>query len=294
VPFRTLSSDLPKVAESPSSSVQRARQHLADRLQDLRLDAGMNSKALSDAAGWHPAKTTRIEGAKQAPSEDDIRTWCRVCHAEREAPDLIAASRAADSMYVEWRRLQPSGLRHTQEARVPLYERTKAFKAYCPSVIPGWLQTPAYAAALLSAISAFHGTPDDTKDAVAARVNRNRVVRDGNHRFALLVEETALRYRIGPPEVMGAQLRYVAEVMELPWVALGVIPSAVQRDMWPLEQFTVFDDNRVHVELLSAQVTVTVPSEIILYVRAFERLARLAVYGDESLALVGEALAALS
>jgi hypothetical protein len=283
----------PEVAESPSSSVQRARLQLAERLRDLRLDAGLNGKVLSDEAGWHPAKTTRIEGAKQAPSEDDIRTWCRVCHAEREAPDLIAASRAADSMYVEWRRLQPSGLRRTQEARVPLSERTKVFKAYCPSVIPGWLQTPDYATALLSAISAFHGTPDDTEDAVAARVSRNRVLQDGSHRFALLVEETALRYRIGPPDVMGAQLGYLLKVTELPWVALGVIPSAVQRDMWPLEQFTVFDDNRVHVELLSAQVTVTVPSEIILYVRAFERLARLAVYGDAARALVGDALAAL-
>ena len=281
------------MAESPSSSVQRARQQLADRLRDLRLDAGLNGKTLSVMAGWHPAKTTRIEGAKQAPSEDDIRLWCHVCHAEREAPDLIAASRAADSMYVEWRRVQPSGLRHTQEARVPLYERTKAFKAYCPSVIPGWLQTPAYATALLSAIRAFHGTPDDTEEAVAARVSRNRVIRDGNHRFALLVEETALRYRIGTPDVMGGQLRYLLEVMELPWVALGVIPSAAQRDMWPLEQFTVFDDNRVHVELLSAQVTVTVPSEIILYVRAFERLGRLAVYGEAAQELIADAIAAL-
>ena len=294
MPSRTPSTVPPEVAESPSSSVQRARQQLADRLRDLRLDAGLNGKTLSDAAGWHPAKTTRIEGAKQAPSEDDIRIWCRVCHAEREAPDLIAASRAADSMYVEWRRVQPSGLRHTQEARVPLYERTRVFKAYCPSVIPGWLQTPAYATALLSAISAFHGAPDDTEEAVAARVGRNRVLRDGNHRFSLLIEETVLRYRIGAPDVMGAQLRSLLEVMELPWVAFGVIPAAAQRDMWPLEQFTVFDDNRVHVELLSAQVTVTVPSEIILYVRAYERLARLAVYGQAAVALIADAISALS
>jgi Domain of unknown function (DUF5753)/Helix-turn-helix domain len=294
VPSRTPSTVRPEVAESPSSSVQRARQQLADRLRDLRLDAGLNGKTLSGAAGWHPAKTTRIEGAKQAPSEDDIRIWCRVCHAEREAPDLIAASRAADSMYVEWRRVQPSGLRHTQEARVPLYERTRVFKAYCPSVIPGWLQTPAYATALLSAISAFHGAPDDTEEAVAARVGRNRVLRDGNHRFSLLIEETVLRYRIGAPDVMGAQLRSLLEVMELPWVAFGVIPAAAQRDMWPLEQFTVFDDNRVHVELLSAQVTVTVPSEIILYVRAYERLARLAAYGQAAVALIADAISALS
>ena len=43
----------------------------------------------------HPAKTTRIESAKQAPGEDDIRTWCRVCGADREVPDMIAASGAA-------------------------------------------------------------------------------------------------------------------------------------------------------------------------------------------------------
>jgi hypothetical protein len=281
------------VPESPSSSVQRARQQLAERLRDIRLDAGLNGKALSEAAGWHPAKTTRIEGAKQAPGEDDIRTWCRVCGAEREVPDLIAASRAADSMYVEWRRLQPSGLRRTQEARGPLYERTKVFKAYCPSVIPGWLQTPAYATALLSAITAFHGNLDDTADAVGARVTRNRVLRDGSHRFALLVEETVLRYRIAEPDVMGEQLRYLLEVADLPWVALGVMPFTAQRDMWPLEQFTVFDDSRVHVELLSAQVAVTVPGEIILYVRAFDRLARLAVYGDAARALIGDAITAL-
>lgn len=262
-------------------------------MRDIRLDARLNGRDLSQAAGWHPAKTTRIEGAKQAPSEDDIRTWCRACGAEREVPDLIAASRAADSMYIEWRRLQPSGLRRSQEARLPLYERTGVFKAYCPSVIPGWLQTSAYAGALLSGIAAFHGTPDDTEDAVDARMNRNRVVRDGNHRFALLVEETVLWYRIGSPGVMRAQLRHLLEVMELPWVALGVIPSDAQRDMWPLEQFTVFDDSRVSIELLSAQVNVTAPSEITLYVRAFERLARLAAYGDAARALIAGAIAAL-
>ena len=55
----------------------------------------------------------------------------------------------------------------------------------------------------------------------------------------------------------------------------------------------MFDDDRVHVELLSAHLTVTAPSEITLYVRAFERLARLAVYGDAARILIGDALAAL-
>jgi hypothetical protein len=40
-------------------------------------------------------------------------------------------------------------------------------------------------------------------------------------------------------------------------------------------------------------VTVTAPSEITLYVRAFERLGRLSVYGDAAQALIADAITAL-
>jgi hypothetical protein len=51
------------MAISPSSSVQRAREQLAERLRDIRLDARLTARALSAAAGWHEAKTSRIESA---------------------------------------------------------------------------------------------------------------------------------------------------------------------------------------------------------------------------------------
>ena len=283
------------MAISPSSSVQRARAQLAERLRDIRLDAGLSARELSAAAGWHEAKTSRIESAKQAPSEPDIQAWCQVCGADREIPDLIAASRAADSMYVEWRRLNPAGLRRAQESRRPLYERTRLFKTYCSAVIPGFLQTPGYASALLSAITVFRGTPDDVDEAVAARMTRNQMLRAGQHRFALLVEESVLRYRLAGPEVMAAQLGALLEAAARPEVQLGVIPFAAPgRPVWPLESFTVFDDERVHVELLSAQVTITTPSEITLYVRAFEKLAGLAIYGAAVRELINSAIDALS
>jgi hypothetical protein len=282
------------VAISPSSSAQRARQELADRLRELRLDASLTGRALSAAAGWHDAKTSRIESAKQAPSDADIQTWCRVCGAEREAPDLIAASRAADSMYVEWRRLHRTGLRRTQESRRPLYERTRYFKVYCSTVVPGFLQTPEYASALLSAITSFRGTPDDVDEAVQARMRRNRIVHSPEHRFAVVVEESVLRYQLGSQEIMAAQLGHLLSIQATPSVSLGVIPfSAVGRLAWTLEAFTVFDDSRVHVELLSAQVTVTAPSEITLYARAFDRLAEQAVYGAQARALIMAAIDAL-
>ena len=282
------------MAVSPSSSVQRARQELAERLRDLRLDAGLTARALSAAAGWHEAKTSRIESAKQAPSDADIQAWSQVCGASSQAPDLIAASRAADSMYVEWRRLHYTGLRRAQVTRVPLYERTRVFKVYCSTVIPGFLQTPGYANALLAAITAFRGTPDDVDEAVRARMNRNRLLHAAGHQFTMIIEESVLRYRLGDSETMAAQLGHLLSAIALPQVSLGVIPfSASGRPMWTLEAFTVFDDARVHVELLSAQVTVTAPSEITLYARAFDKLAELAVYGTQARSLITAAIDAL-
>jgi hypothetical protein len=125
-------------------------------------------------------------------------------------------------------------------------------------------------------------------------MRRNSIVTSGDHRFALLLEETVLRYRIGGAGVMAGQLARLLEATGMPEVSLGVIPAAApERPAWPVEQFTIFDDERVSVELLSAQVTVTAPSEVTLYVRAFERLARLAVYGEDARALIGDAIDAL-
>lgn len=282
------------MAISPSSSVQRARQDLADRLRELRLEASLTARALSAAAGWHEAKTSRLEAAKQAPSEDDIRAWCQVCGAERDAPDLIAASRAADSAYVEWKRLNRSGMRHLQENKRPLYEKTALFKVYVSTLVPGLVQTTGYARALLSSITAFRETPNDVEDAVAARISRNRILGSPGKRFVMLIEEPVLRYGVGDAETMQAQLGHLMTVTALPNVRLGIIPlAALDRAMWTLESFNVFDDATVHVETLTAQVTVTAPGEIVVYLRAFDQLSKLAVYDADARALITSALAAL-
>ena len=90
------------MSTSPSSSVQEARKAVAKRLRDLREDAGLTAVALASEAGWERTKVSKIEHAARAPSVADIRTWCRVCNAEDQAEDLLAALRAVAGMYVEW------------------------------------------------------------------------------------------------------------------------------------------------------------------------------------------------
>ncbi|MGW0711853.1 helix-turn-helix domain-containing protein [Streptomyces sp. NPDC002643] len=279
----------------PTSSMQEARAALAGRLRELRLDAGITGKELAKRCRWSVAKSSRIENAVTAPSDADIRAWCSACDAGSQAEDLIAANRQADSMYVQWKRLQRTGMKHLQEASTPLYERTRLFRVYASHIVPGYLQTPGYATALMGTIAAFRGTPDDVGDAVEARMRRSRVVHEGDHRFATLIEEDVLRHRVGDTDVMAGQLGSLLASMALPSISLGIIPAAASREqiMWPLEQFTVFDDVRVHVELLAAKVTVTAPGELDLYLRAFTRLRELAVHGAEARTLILKAIEAL-
>lgn len=274
----------------PSSRVQAAREDVAARLREIRLDAGLTGRELAARCAWSESKSSRIEHARTPPSDSDIHAWCRGCGADNQAADLIAASRNADSMYVQWKRLQRTGLRRLQESGIPLYKQTEQFHVYCANVVPGFFQTSGYATALLSAIARFRGTPNDVTAAVTARTARSHVVREGNHRFAVLVEESVLRYRLGGPDVMSAQLGHLLSVMALPSVSLGVIPFAAMRTMWPLETFTIFDGQRVHVETLSAAIKETQPSDVALYLKAFSELQAIAAYGAEARALITAAL----
>ncbi|MFJ7258657.1 helix-turn-helix domain-containing protein [Streptomyces globosus] len=278
---------------SPSSKAQAAREAVAARLREIRLDAGITARELAARCGWSESKSSRIEHAKTPPGDADIRSWCAACGVPELAEDLIASNRQADSMYVQWKRLQRTGLRQLQESGVPLYEQTRQFHVYCSNVVPGFFQTPEYATALLTSIARFRGTPDDVEEAVSARIKRSRVIREGDHRFAVLVEEAVLRYRIGGAEVMAAQLGHLLSVMALPSISLGIIPFTAPRPAWPLETFTIFDRERVHVETLSAAIRETQPSDVALYMKAFANLKRAASYGPDARALITSAISFL-
>ncbi|KOV58786.1 helix-turn-helix domain-containing protein [Streptomyces sp. MMG1121] len=278
---------------SPSSSAQGAREALAVRLQRLRKDVGLTGKELSARCGWHPAKTTRIQKGDAPPSDTDIRTWCSACGADDQADDLIATARAVDSMYLEWRRLHRTGMRKVQEDFYALYERTRVCRAYLSNVPPGFLQTPAFATALMEQITNFQGTPNDVSEAVAARVARSRFLYEGGRLFVVLIEESVLRFRTADPDAMRGQLRRLLAVMPLASVSLGIIPFTAQRTVWPLEAFYLHDDFQAVVETLTAEINVTQPRELADYAKAFTGLAEMAVYGDEARALIQAAIDAL-
>ncbi|MFD4142838.1 helix-turn-helix domain-containing protein [Streptomyces sp. NPDC058572] len=280
---------------SPSSSAQAAREVVALRLRDLRKSAGLTVTELADRCGWHHAKTSRIENARTAPSAKDIRAWCAATQAEDQAPDLIAQALNAESMYREWRHQMRSGLRQLQNSLVQFFRQTELFRVYSSTLVPGLLQTEGYAAAILGTIAGFRDLPvDDSADAARARVERSRVIHEPGHRSVILVEESVLYHQVADADAMAAQLGYLLTAGALPSVSLGIIPMYARgRTHWPRETFHMYDDTMVSVELVSAQVKITQPSETALYLKAFEELRSMAVYGADARALIVKAIEAL-
>ncbi|WP_445402494.1 helix-turn-helix domain-containing protein [Streptomyces sp. LE64] len=279
---------------STSSSVRQAREALGLRLREIRKDSGLTARALAFRAGWHESKCSRIENGRTAPSDEDLRAWASHCGVEGQLADLIATARNIDGAHVEWRRMERSGLRRAQESVLPLWERTRHFRSYSSWLVPGPFQTRAYVEALLTAIRDRRALPDDLEAAVRVRMDKQRVLHSGSRRFAVLLEEGVLRHRIGGADTMAGQLHHLLSMAALPNVSLGVIPLTADRTaLWPVEDFWIFDEVQVNVELVSAFLTITQPHEIDAYARAFVDLAALAVHGAPARALVTAAVDAL-
>ncbi|WP_405575685.1 helix-turn-helix transcriptional regulator [Streptomyces sp. NBC_01167] len=277
-----------------SSSVQQARQALGQRLREIRKDAGLTARELARRVDWHESKCSRLENGRTPPSDDDIRTYTAHCAAQDQTADLLATARGIEGAYVQWRRMERAGLKRVQQSVAPLFERTRRFRVYQSWVIPGLLQSAAYTRAVLSTVAHLRDVPDDIDDAVAVRVDRQRILYSGDHQFAMLVEEWVLRTIIGDADTLAGALGHLISVASLPSVSLGIIPLGIARGVgWPVESFTIYDDAQVNVELVSAHLTVTQPGEIGEYSKAFAELSSIAVYGTRARSLITAAIDAL-
>jgi len=228
---------------------------------------------------WHFTKVSKIENGAQKPSTDDIKAWCRACNAGDQIPDLIATARAIESMYIEWQRHMRAGLKRTQSSSVPLYERTKLFRGYENTFLPGLFHTAEYATAILTFWNDFLDLSSDIDEAVATRMERQRILYTGNRRFVFVLEEQTLRTHVGGTDTMLGQLDRLLAVMSLPRVSLGIIPAGAPRHCLAQGSFWIFDEERVQVEGVSAGLDITQPREIAVHVKAFTLLQQSAVHG---------------
>ncbi|MER6621816.1 helix-turn-helix transcriptional regulator [Streptomyces sp. NPDC000931] len=95
---------------------------------------------------------------------------------------------------------------------------------FAPTLVPGLLQTPAYARAVTLAMNPL--APDEfIEEKVSGRVERARILKDATRPvYWVILHENVLRVHVGGPVVMAEQLEHVVTLARLRTVVTQVLP----------------------------------------------------------------------
>lgn len=280
---------------SPSMSngttgVDEARNALGKRLRELRVAAKLSGKELAESLSWVGSKISKIENGKQTPTDDDIKDWARATNSEDQTASLLAALHNLELQHAEWQRVLKTGMKSHQLTLSQLDERTKLYRGFENTVIPGLTQTPEYARARFAQVVMVHRVPNDINEAVKIRMQRQVMLYRPDKCFHFVITEAALRYRLVGLDIMIGQLDRLMAMTSMRNVRLGIIDFKTQYVTDPRHGFWVYDDQLVQFESYSAEINLRQPQEIELYTGIFERLAAVASYGSEARAIISRVM----
>lgn len=193
--------------------------------------------------------------------------------------------------YTSWNDTVDGGLATLQQALINIEADTKYQRSYSPDLVPGLLQTPDYARAVLTRCSAVLGSPDDIEQTTTARMERQKGLDAPGRQFRILINEAALSKTVGSAAVMATQLRQLRETLTTREnVEIGIIPANAEF-VAPATNFVIHDTTHVDVETLTGAIEARGIEDIALAERTFALLAAQATYGDDARAIVDRALA---
>ncbi|MFI1352808.1 helix-turn-helix transcriptional regulator [Streptomyces sp. NPDC020898] len=127
-----------------------------------------------------------------------------------------------------WRKLIDDKRYADYFAEVVELERTATkICEFAPTVIPGLLQTAAYAQAVTLAANPFV-TDEYVDEKVGARLERSRILKDATRpEYWAILHENTLRTPVGGPAAMAKQLEHIATLMRERTVLVQVLPYSV-------------------------------------------------------------------
>lgn len=269
---------------------------IADRLRDMREQAGMAAKDVAAANGWAASKVSRIESGRQRPSPEDIRAWGRATGASDTAVgEVLQILEEAKVEHRDWRLSMSRGQAEVQADYNELARTADLIRHFEMAAIPGLLQTPDYARHMFAEMVRLHDLEvQDIDAAVATRLQRQQLLYDPSKSFEFLLAEPVLRWLLVPANVMRGQLDRLQTVIGVPNVRFGVVPMGVELTAIPQNSVVIY----MGPEAVAAVETFAAESfyrgdEAATCGRALDRLWENAVTGDRAREMIVEASRAL-
>ncbi|MCM0677505.1 helix-turn-helix transcriptional regulator [Micromonospora phytophila] len=182
-----------------------------DALRVALSDTGHTTESLAEHVGVDPKTVARwlTEG--------------RIPHPRHRFAAAEALHRDVSDIWPDTtRRRDPIWFRPWQE----IEREAVSLRSYQSAVLPGLLQTEAYARAVLAGGGLL--ARDDIERHLAARLGRQGILRrDGPPQFTAVIDEAVLRRPVGGRATMHEQLLALVTACAEPHVRIHVVPSSV-------------------------------------------------------------------
>jgi transcriptional regulator with XRE-family HTH domain len=196
---------------------------LGSQLRRLREAHGITCEAAGQVIRASASKISRLEHGRVSMKQRDLAdllTLYGVTDEAKRADVLRLASQAArPGWWHKYGEILPGWF----EFYIGLEAAASRIRIYEMQFVPGLLQTPEYARAV---IRGGHPAASDEEIArrVSLRMKRQQILsRPGGPKLWAVVDETALRRRLGGPGVMEAQLDRLIGLAAEPNIALQVV-----------------------------------------------------------------------
>jgi len=259
---------------------------LARRLRELRAVAFSSGSALARHLGWHQTRVSKLEQGAQRPTDDDLRQWVEAVGAtEEQLDELYELASAARIEYATFpqRYRKHGGAVAEQETTAHEDAASTRIAEFQPAMIPGLLQTAAYARDVLTrpcGPTSVGVTPDEIDQIVGKRMERQQVLYNPRQKIQIVMGEAALHTRFGTTETLIGQLDRLLALTGYTHVEIGVVPFTAKMPIFPLTTFILYDDH-VLIESITAQQRLASPDDVKAYETYFEQLREAAVTGHE-------------
>jgi transcriptional regulator with XRE-family HTH domain len=257
------------VAASPTMR----RRRLAAELRRLRHEAGLSIEDVAAGLGWQPSKLSRIENRQVGISTADLRKLLASYKVGDQAyrdEMLDMARRATERGW--WQSFSSDVVPTALANLIGLETEARTIRSYEPELVPGLVQTEAYARAVMRAWQPGW-TAAEIDRRVEIRLGRQDVLRQAgvSPQASCIINEAVLRRSVGGNEVMHEQMEVLAKERDPANVTVQVLPfnSGAHPAMAGPFQILTFHDpgdlGVVHLESAMTAITLERPEELRRY-----------------------------
>ncbi|WP_184987604.1 helix-turn-helix domain-containing protein [Sphaerisporangium rubeum] len=216
--------DIPSLVRPGGGGPTALRILLGAQLRRLRTTRGITRDQAGHTIRASEAKISRLElgrvGFKDRDVADLLTLYGVTEAAERDTFLQLARQANAPGWWHKFSDLLPNWF----ELYVGLEEAASVIRTYEIQFVPGLLQTPDYARAVIK-LGHYGASADEMTRRVDLRMARQqRVTHPGGPKLWALVDEAALRRPLGGPGVMRAQVEHLLDMAARPNITVQVVP----------------------------------------------------------------------